>query len=116
MAKSAAKRMCRFFDDVAEERSRRAWDLLFATLPKKENRKTDHEATVVNLTSKDIPQSVLSTLDKGPKYAVDPKSDAADLVAMVYNIAEKAPESKKRGVNYRRNATRIESKPWKKEQ
>lgn len=95
MAKSAAKRMCRFFDDVAEERSRRAWDLLFATLPKKENRKTDHEATVVNLTSKDIPQSVLSTLDKGPKYAVDPKSDAADLVAMVYNIAEKAPESKK---------------------
>ncbi|KAG0428896.1 hypothetical protein HPB47_024169 [Ixodes persulcatus] len=89
LSPTRAKLMYNYFIDIAESQGERQWTACINNMPKKKERMKDEKAMFVNMTDLIIPDNVSKTLEKGPKYAVEPKAKTVDLIGMVHDVARK---------------------------
>ncbi|KAM7315419.1 hypothetical protein ISCGN_005202 [Ixodes scapularis] len=77
-------------DATAEFHWRRMLSELRASAPK---RAAPSRSTVHTLGQVSLPESIRRVLDRGPKFAVEPKKSRAELLSLVRDVARKVPEA-----------------------
>ncbi|KAM7314704.1 hypothetical protein ISCGN_004488 [Ixodes scapularis] len=77
-------------DATAEFHWRRMLSELRASAPK---RAAPSRSTVHTLGQVSLPESIRRVLDRGPKFAVEPKKSRAELLSLVRHVARKVPEA-----------------------
>ncbi|KAH7971973.1 hypothetical protein HPB52_004572 [Rhipicephalus sanguineus] len=99
--------------DLADATAEFRWRLMLTELRASLQKKSSPgKNSVHTLGQVCLPDNIRRVLDRGPKYAVEPKKTRAELLGLVRTISRKAPDdySERKEVNIYRNTTRTEER------
>ncbi|KAG0414675.1 hypothetical protein HPB47_008167, partial [Ixodes persulcatus] len=84
----------REFRDLADATAEFRWRLTLSELRASTPRRASPKKNPIHtLGQVSLPESIRHVLDRGPKYAVEPRKSRAELLSLIRGVARKVPET-----------------------